>query len=200
MQVLKRAEAIKQNKRFYYTGQPCKRKHISFRYVANYECVECAQLTSGYDQHRPVDDDSQLRYPERTKRAHRNKIKQRQQYYTKNKEQILKQQKSYVVSNFEQHLISTARARAKRKGIEFCITKKDIHIPTHCPVLGILLCKTNYRGESTSSPSIDRIDNTRGYVPGNVCVISARANRIKNDASLEELKEVVKYLETHAKE
>lgn len=39
-----------------------------------------------------------------------------------------------------------------------------------------------------SSPSLDRIDNRMGYVPGNVWVISWKANRMKSDASMEELR------------
>jgi hypothetical protein len=37
------------------------------------------------------------------------------------------------------------------------------------------------------SPSLDRIKPELGYVPGNIQVISARANVMKNDATPEEL-------------
>lgn len=47
-----------------------------------------------------------------------------------------------------------------------------------------------------NSPSLDRIDNSSGYVKGNVHIISMRANRIKSDATLQELKSVVKYLDS----
>jgi hypothetical protein len=46
-----------------------------------------------------------------------------------------------------------------------------------------------------NSPSLDRIDNTKGYVPGNVWVISWRANDLKRNATLEELKLLVAALE-----
>jgi hypothetical protein len=42
-------------------------------------------------------------------------------------------------------------------------------------------------------PTLDRWDNAKGYVPGNVFVISWRANRIKWDCSLVELEAVAKY-------
>jgi hypothetical protein len=41
---------------------------------------------------------------------------------------------------------------------------------------------------SDGSPSLDRIDPGQGYVPGNVRVISDRANRLKGDRSIETLR------------
>lgn len=58
-------------------------------------------------------------------------------------------------------------------------------LPTVCPLLGVELC---YNGPlSAVSPSLDRKDSSKGYVPGNVWVISHRANVIKNNATAEEL-------------
>lgn len=61
----------------------------------------------------------------------------------------------------------------------------DIDWPTHCPALGIEL---DYFAEirADNSPSFDRIDNSKGYLKGNVQIISWRANRIKNDGTKEE--------------
>lgn len=90
-------------------------------------------------------------------------------------------------------LYRTAKARAKRKNINFTITLKDIVIPKKCPLLGIDLVKSSGKAKF-NSPSLDRIDNTKGYIPGNVWVISYRANKLKNDASLGELELLVKNL------
>lgn len=82
-------------------------------------------------------------------------------------------------------MVSTAKIRAAARGLEFNITKDDLALPTHCPILGIEL---SFEGPSKeNSPSLDRIDNSRGYVVGNVQVISWRANRLKSDATKEEL-------------
>lgn len=90
-------------------------------------------------------------------------------------------------------MILTVKSRAKAKGIPFTITVDDITIPSHCPVLGIELVKGTGRGPKENSPSLDRFDPTLGYVPGNVYVISARANKIKSDATIDELEKVLAY-------
>jgi hypothetical protein len=85
-----------------------------------------------------------------------------------------------------------ARKRAAAVGIPFAIEPSDIIIPSHCPVLGILLKAT---GERDSRPSLDRIVPALGYVLGNISVISFRANRIKSDANADELRRVLAYVE-----
>lgn len=66
------------------------------------------------------------------------------------------------------------------------ITKEDILIPEVCPILGLTL-QVGDGCLSPASPSLDRKDPALGYTPGNVWVISHRANSMKNDASPEEL-------------
>jgi hypothetical protein len=70
-------------------------------------------------------------------------------------------------------------------GVEFSVDFGDLIFPTHCPVLGIEL---DYfaNGREENSPSFDRIDPKKGYIKGNVAIISWRANRIKNDGTAEE--------------
>lgn len=90
------------------------------------------------------------------------------------------------------------KANAKRAGVEFTIPFKDIIFPTHCPILGFEL---DYEAEERqeNSPSFDRIDPSKGYVTGNVMVISWRANRIKNDGSAQEHRQIANFLDTLAK-
>ena len=85
-------------------------------------------------------------------------------------------------------ILYSAKARAKEKGWDFNLEESDIIIPEYCPILGIKLSTLGGRGIQTfNSPSIDRIDSTKGYVKGNVKIISLRANMMKNDANLQEL-------------
>lgn len=87
-----------------------------------------------------------------------------------------------------QPLFERARKRARNRGLEFTIMRDHIVIPETCPVLGIALTIGGKR--SPSSPSLDRVDPAAGYVPGNIRVISDRANRLKGARSLEKLQEL----------
>lgn len=92
-------------------------------------------------------------------------------------------------------MLAGAKQRAARKGIEFRLTEFDIVIPETCPVLGIPL--TRYCGNlAGGAPTLDRKDNSLGYIPGNVAVISHRANRLKADAALEEMLAIVRYMKS----
>ena len=92
-------------------------------------------------------------------------------------------------------LVKVAKVRAKKRGHEFSITEADIMWPTHCPVLGVELKYGGGLGQRRDVASLDRLDNTKGYVPGNVFVLSWRANCIKNDATAEELRAVAAWIE-----
>lgn len=85
----------------------------------------------------------------------------------------------------QRSLFQDAKSRAKKNGKPFTIREEDIHIPKLCPVLGIEL--TPARGQPwDKSPTLDAIANEMGYVPGNVWVISMRANRLKSDGTAQE--------------
>lgn len=94
-----------------------------------------------------------------------------------------------------QRMLRCARSRAKQQNIPFDLTADDIIIPEFCPILGLKLEIASGKAED-NSPSLDKIIPSLGYVKGNICVISNRANRIKYNASLDELKKVVSFLET----
>jgi|SRR5271157_1601998 len=97
----------------------------------------------------------------------------------------------------EKYMLWKAKNRAKRKGILCTITAQDIQIPEYCPVLGM---KLEYETKNhDSSPSLDRIDSSQGYIPGNIAVISLRANRLKNDATAIELRQIAAWIESVSK-
>ena len=80
-----------------------------------------------------------------------------------------------------------AHRRAASRGLPFSITMQAIVIPPVCPVLGIPIVLGEQRSEN--SPSLDRITPRLGYVPGNVRVISDKANRLKGDRTLGQLQQ-----------
>lgn len=95
----------------------------------------------------------------------------------------------YLKENQNRRLLSSAKHRAKLQGLEFNLSLTDVVIPKYCPYLEIEL--TNYFGEGKgrmySNASLDRIDPSKGYVKGNVQVISDLANKMKSNSTLEQL-------------
>jgi len=87
-------------------------------------------------------------------------------------------------------LWKAAKSRARIKGLAFTITPDDVKVPMHCPVLGIVLDSHN----RDHTPSIDAVVPELGYTSRNICVISGRANRIKSDATEQEIKAIECYV------
>jgi hypothetical protein len=78
-------------------------------------------------------------------------------------------------------MIYDAKVRATRKEMDFDLTKKELHFPEKCPVLNIKLI--HGKEDWKNSPTIDRIDNSKGYVLDNCIVVSSIANTIKSSAT-----------------
>jgi hypothetical protein len=89
-------------------------------------------------------------------------------------------------------MLTRAKMRAKERGLAFELVAGDITIPEHCPVFGLKLRVADGIADDTS-PELDRIVPNKGYVKGNVIVVSRRANRIKNDATPEELQRLASF-------
>ena len=96
-------------------------------------------------------------------------------------------------SNKRYTILCVLKKRAKQKGFDFDLTLDDIpQIPSVCPVLGIpIIINEGNHWPTDNSPSVDRIDSTKGYIKGNIRIISNRANRIKADATIDELRKVL---------
>jgi hypothetical protein len=95
----------------------------------------------------------------------------------------------HKAEDYRKNVIARAKSRAAKKGCPFRLEIADLPAvkPTHCPVLGIEL----------DVVSLDRIVPELGYVPGNVCLISSRANTLKNNGTLDEFRAIVEYIESY---
>jgi len=120
-------------------------------------------------------------------------IESSRQWRADNPAKVQKFRKDFYAANPERNLVYEAKKRAKKRGTPFSITWKNITIPEFCPVLGIKL-ERGVGQLTDASPTLDAIVPALGYTPGNIAVISHRANRIKTDASLVELEAVAVWL------
>jgi hypothetical protein len=148
-------------------GAPCVHGHGTRRYARFGGCVECVRLAN-------------TRAPADVKR------RLMREWSAKNRDYVNAQRVEYSRLYPERTMLNSCRRVAKQQGIPFDLTVEDIVIPECCPVLGVPLEKGR-KQRSWNSPSLDRIIPERGYVRGNVIVVSWRVNRIKADASIREL-------------
>lgn len=118
----------------------------------------------------------------------RNKNKQ------KRKEQAAKTHKERKINFPELYLWKYAKARSSYDKLPFDLKPQDIVIPKVCPYF-----KTEFSMKDKQlAASLDRIDSSKGYTKDNIQVISYRANKMKNDATIEQLIQFAKgVLEVH---
>lgn len=103
-------------------------------------------------------------------------------------EQYAKIQFTWRTRNPKKAHYCSLRQNAKRKGVPFDLELNDINYPECCPILGIPLVRnTGDKSAKENSPSVDRIDPSKGYTKDNIQIISAKANVMKNNATKEEL-------------
>lgn len=117
---------------------------------------------------------------------------------------IQKERKEETFNTIENILFMGAKARAYKKKLEFSIKYEDVFIPKYCPILGIKINKfledTSQSHESrASSPSLDRINSSQGYIKGNVAVISYRANILKGQGTAEQHRLIASWIRKNTK-
>jgi len=107
--------------------------------------------------------------------------------YPLTKDRQLLAAKQWKEDNPLAKLLKSAKNSAAKKGLTFCITEDDLFIPEYCPYLKTPITNIIGKGCVWTNASIDRIDSSKGYVPGNVQIISRKANSMKQDANAESL-------------
>lgn len=98
--------------------------------------------------------------------------------------------------NWFANICKLKKSYCGKNNIDFNLTEeylKTIWTET-CPVFKVKFVM--FSKADDNSPSLDRVDPLKGYVEGNVCFISARANRIKYNASIQELEQVIDYMKS----
>jgi len=104
-------------------------------------------------------------------------------------------QREWRKQNRLRNLYTSIKSKCNFYEIAFNLSQEDLIIPEFCPVLGIPVYWSDKRSDNT--PSVDRLIPEKGYVKGNICVISNRANTLKNNASIEEIEKIFQYMKKH---
>lgn len=86
-------------------------------------------------------------------------------------------------------MLDVVKRRSVKQGRTFALVSSDIVIPEVCPCCSVKLVRGDKR-VTTTSPSVDRIENSKGYLPDNIWVICNRCNMLKGDASPVELRRI----------
>jgi hypothetical protein len=119
-------------------------------------------------------------------------------YHAANRERRHAQHQVWREKNAARILFNGAKTRARKQGLAFDLTLADEAIPERCPVFGLVLQVGVGRGGGPghNSPTLDRIDPSRGYVRGNVAVISHYANFLKSKATAAEHRRIAEWMES----
>lgn len=183
-----RAEAKKIGATRYVSERPCPRKHNSWRSTASGGCAKCASIRASNNPLPPnILREQRLSIDKRWNESEKGKS-------AKQKWRLRDPKWSWVTS-----AMGGARHRAKKFGLPIDLTSEYLYsiTPDVCPVFQtefIFVGIGQKNRDNKRMASLDRIRPNEGYVKGNVCVISCRANAIKSNASLEEIQLVIDYL------
>jgi hypothetical protein len=162
-----------------YMGRPCIHGHDGKRYTRNGDCCLCRNIKNLQNRKLPLRPVGRPRKNE----TFVGPIKPKKKWPP---------QPPKPITEFDYWI-----QRSRRKNME------RRHIPyehylslykTHCPLLNIELEYKNH--ELSKMPrnyaTLDKIDPSKGYVVGNLQILSQRANTLKSDATIDELKVLIK--------
>lgn len=156
-----------------------------------------------YENETPIQREQRKRHAKESYQRHRERrslkaAERRKQGDNAEKAYLHKQE--YYRKFPNKYLLMLAKRRAKTEGVEFNIDENDFKVPEFCPILNIKLSPVfSSFSDRDVTPSLDRVDNSKGYIKGNIKVISFKANRNKGDMSTEDIERLYNYIrsETH---
>lgn len=173
------------NKR--YVGNPCPKCKGTLRYVRNYECIACRNVAKvkAVKQKRAVRGPVPLGRPRRELELPKGSKLKKIPYIPKRRHD------PKPVTDFEFWIARSRKKNKERQALPYEVYKA-LYV-THCPLLGLKLTYANYKGNAPNNyASLDRIDPKKGYIEGNIQILSFRANSLKGDATLKEMEMLVK--------
>jgi len=182
-------EAWAKKRKNHYCSKECKNKHHSELYGSGISKKEYyAAYAEAHKEHR-----------NRLSRERYKKIFSKSEYDSeyrdKNKDKLIAKSKEKYLKNrhSKKIILKAAKTRAIKQNVQFDITEEDFEIPELCPVLGIKIEFANGKAND-NSPSLDKIIPLKGYIKGNIAIISQRANWIKRDANIDEIEKLLNWM------
>jgi len=163
-----------------YQGRPCINGHIGIRYVRNNSCTDCKAIKES------------IRRKKARLLANKKRGRPRKHEFfvgpPKPKKVLFR-----AVNESDHWIIRSKRGNKRRQRTELSVEYYKTLIVDTCPLLNVKLTYSNFEGRTPDNyATLDKIDPNRGYVEGNVQIVSFRANTLKSNATLEELKMIVK--------
>ncbi len=148
-------------------------------------------LAKNQARYAALDEDEKREYQRRKYAAGKDAQKAYRERNTEHRKTV---KAVWTAANLPRILFNSAKHRALKWNLPFTIQLTDIVIPEMCPVFGMKLERKNGKGGSLNSPTLDRIDNAKGYVPGNVAVISKHANNLKSNGAAWEHRRIAEWM------
>ena len=168
-----------------YQGQPCIHGHIGIRYVRNNGCIHCRAIKESIRRKKARLLANKKRGRPRKHEAFVGPPKPKRIWFK-------------AVTESDHWILRSKRGNKRRQRAELSVEYYKSLIVENCPLLDVKLTYGNFVGRMPDNyATLDKIDPNGGYVEGNVHIVSFRANTLKNDATLEELKMIVKNWRTY---
>ena len=171
----------------YDTGKPCRRGHFSYRYTASGICAKCSS-----EKTATLWKAGARQKPEIRKKANDNWNASKKAAEAKQRWKEKDPKRAWAV-----YATGGAKTRAYVKQVPFDLTSEYVQsiTPDCCPVFGTQFVFTGNKRMRPESASLDRLDPEKGYIIGNVVVISMKANTIKNAYNSTDLYAVANWLQ-----
>lgn len=126
MEIISRKEAQDKGFKFYFTGVPCHKGHVDFRYTSDCICRECKKIKNSSS--------SSKKYQKEYRKENRSKhVEYSREYYRENKESLLQQQKEYYSKNKDAYYARAAERRALKVSRSYnCFSEEVLRIYKEC--------------------------------------------------------------------
>lgn len=178
-----REEARRTGSHAYFTGKPCTYGHTYHRYTASGACARCASTL-------------QKKKPRTVKEEARAKTLVKWNAGTRAHEMKLRWKLADAKWAWAVSAAGGMRSRSAIKGFPCDVDKEYVYaiLTDTCPVFGTPFVFAGAGRANNDSPTVDKLDPAKGYVRGNIVVISQRANAIKSNATWKQIRRVADWL------